>query len=128
MFDGREKIAAGWHGKRPMKLARLAWCGASLAALVWSLMAFDGTPNWDGEEVLLYAMLALSFPVSVLGVAVISGAYAGIQLLAHVDIVASRLEMAAWWSVLCLLGYAQWFVFVPRVIGRFRGGRRAGTA
>ncbi len=108
-----------------MKWARRAWCLVAIVPIAWAVLAFDGTANWDGEEVLLYAMLALSFPSSLIGAAGLSQAYAILHASSGLVVKTSRPEMLASWTVFVTLGYVQWFVLVPRLFARLRGLQQA---
>jgi len=101
--------------------ARVLWVTVAVILLGWAELAFDGTVNWDGEEVLLYVGLALGFPSAILGAALLAGLYEAIHSVTGTTIVTSRLEMAFAWAVLVACGYLQWFVIVPAIARRLRG-------
>lgn len=102
-----------------------SWAGLAVVALLVSLAAYDGRPNSDAENVLGWSMLLLAFPSSLLfaaGFAVIAEV-----LESHFQTVirTSYSEMTISWAVLFALGYAQWFIVAPWLIGKLRRARRA---
>jgi hypothetical protein len=107
---------------------RLGWIAAAIAFLAWALLRFDGSSNWDGEEVLVYAMIALGFPSSMVAVGVVAAAYAILDITAGIQIATSRAEMLFAWSVMATVGYLQWFTLVPWLVGVFRRWRESPPA
>jgi hypothetical protein len=107
---------------------RLGWIAAAIAVLAWALLRFDGSSNWDGEEVLVYAMIALGFPSSMVAVGVVAAAYAILDITAGIQIATSRAEMLFAWSVMATVGYLQWFTLVPWLVGVFRRWRESPPA
>jgi hypothetical protein len=102
------------------KWAKRTWVSLSVLVLIIAIAGYDGRPNSDAEEVLLWFMLVLSFPASLL----YSVAFAGVAILLHrhtqVTIPASHWSMGVAWVALFALGYLQWFVVVPRAIRKLR--------
>jgi hypothetical protein len=116
--------------KRPQhpmtwRAPRLGWSTAAIAVLAWALLRFDGSPNWDGEEVLVYAMIALGFPSSLVAVSVLSAVHAMLDSSAGIQIATSRAEMLLSWSVMAAIGYLQWFTLVPWLVGVLRRWRES---
>jgi hypothetical protein len=121
-FDGRttaDTFEMTWLAPR------LGWSTVAVAVLGWALLRFDGSSNWDGEEVLVYAMIALGFPSSLVAVGILAAAYAMLDITAGIEIATSRAEMLLSWSLMATVGYLQWFTLVPWLIGVFRRRRES---
>jgi len=102
---------------------KIAWVLIAFAILAICLVLHDERPNSDADVLLGYAMLTLSFPI---GVALA----AGIGLLGRLLFEAmgyvfttSYASMVIVWLVFFVAGYLQWFVFVPKLLGRRRASR-----
>lgn len=105
------------------KIARSLWVLAAVAIFVATLRGFDGRPNSDIEVFLAWTMLTLGFPLSL----VYPAAFAVIAELRETFTLAplhvSYLSLSVAWSVLFALGYSQWFILMPRIVGSFRSWR-----
>jgi len=102
---------------------KVSWLLLSVSVLFYTLYLYDGTPaTKDAELILLYGMLTLSFPASLI-VPLILGAIGyllGVWGITF-SIPSSYLTNAVEWLVLLGLGYLQWFVILPRFWHKFRG-------
>src|SRR4051812_29622854 len=99
---------------------KLAWVLVAFAVLVSSLLLFEGKPNSDADILLGYAMLALSFP---LGVALAAGLSLLARLLFETTgyvFTTSYASMSVAWLALFVVGYLQWFVFLPWLWKRWK--------
>ena len=105
---------------------KLAWVLIAFAALVASLILFDGRPNSDADILLGYAMLALSFPMGMLMAATLSVLARMLVEAGGYVFTTSYLALIVEWLVFFIVGYLQWFVLVPRV-WRWWETRRAHT-
>lgn len=86
--------------------AQFLWVGACVAVLVFYLRTRANAT--DADTVLGYAMIALSFPVSL----------ADIVIHGWLGVVAGRQETGTVWAwiEMFVLGYLQWFVLFPLAI------------
>jgi hypothetical protein len=89
--------------------------------LAASLVAWDGRPNCDCELLLVYGMLALGFPASIVATGAIALLYQTSQQWFGTTVTVSRAEMSMAWAWLALAGYWQWFGLVPWAARRIRG-------
>lgn len=106
-----------------MKILKPLWLVAAVAVLGVTLYGFDGSPTSDIEEVLLWAMLALSFPtslaVALLGVGLVEIA----SVMGWGPLQTSYFSLSALWVAFAAAGYVQWFIFVPWLVAKLRGRR-----
>ena len=105
-------------------LVRVIWLALCLAVLGYAQRGYHGTTDWQMEEWLAWQMMALSFPSSLLLVVALTftGAILSVFPLALPS--PSRLEMTGTWLLFVGVGYAQWFVLLPRFLEQ-RKRRRA---
>lgn len=107
--------------KRRLALgAKLVWAGLAILVLTVSLVRYDGKPNSDIEEFMLYGMLFLSFPSGWIFIGLLGLIYALIGKFLGLNIPTSIPEMILTWTGFFICGYLQWFWLVPRA---FRGRR-----
>lgn len=93
--------------------ARLTWVALAVAVLAVSLIFYDGKPNSDIEEFLLYGMLLLSFPSGLLFGGLLALGFAFIEKVLGLNIQTSILEMVLTWTGFFVCGYVQWFRIAP---------------
>jgi bacteriorhodopsin len=106
-----------------MKILKLLWLVVAVAVLGIALYGFDGSPTSDIEEVLLWAMLALSFPAS-LAVALLGAGLIEIaSAMGWGPVGTSYPTLLGLWAVFAAAGYLQWFVFLPWLVARVRSRR-----
>lgn len=104
--------------------AKVGWLLLAVTVLLFTLYLYDGTPEThDAELILLYGMLVLSFPSSPV-VAFILG---GIGQLAETWVGSfsfplSYLTLVAEWLIFLGVGYFQWFVLLPWLWRKIKGG------
>lgn len=115
-----------------MKKVRLClWILACVAALLVSFSKYDGTAQNDIGIFLVWAMLALTFPIGIL-VAAIFAALVVVQEefgVRTVDwIQSSYVGFAVLWLTFVAAGYWQWFYFVPVLWSRWRKSTRTSGA
>lgn len=94
---------------------KCAWVLTAIVVLVVSLLLFDGRPNSDVEILLGYAMLVLSFPLGVVSEVVLGVAARALFEIEGYIFTVSYFMLFAEWLVLFIVGYLQWFVFLPRI-------------
>ena len=94
---------------------KLGWSLLAVGVLFFTLFLYDGTPaTSDAELILVYGMLTLSFPASLIISLVLSvigylvGVWGG-----NFSIPFNHLIIVVEWLVFLGLGYLQWFVFLP---------------
>ena len=99
---------------------RIVWIVVAFLILVATLWLYDGTPNCDCEVLLAYGMLVLSFPAVII-VGMIVG-YVGrvVYELWGYYATTSYISLTVEWVFLFILGYWQWFIFVPWLVRRLK--------
>lgn len=111
-------------------VARIIWLLLSLTILAFTLFYSDGRYKTDATEAETIAMLALSFPSGWLVVALLVGLVGGWRHIFASELPELPFIVVSWvlWTV---VGYSQWFLFIPwcarRLIG-WRQQRRDHTA
>jgi hypothetical protein len=111
-------------GKIARILIRMIWLAMCLIALVYAYKGYQRSSDWKLEEGLAFEMMALSFPASLLIVAALVLAGAGLGLFGLALPASSRPEMMATWSLFVVAGYVQWFVVVPRLLENSIAGKK----
>lgn len=116
--------------RESVQLAKGGWLLLGVIILGFTLYHFDGKKNSDVSIFLVWAMLVLSFPVSL----VINLFFAGISyLLDNLFPGAIKVEytyLFIVWLMFFLAGYFQWFKLIPFFLAKFqraRGGPGSGT-
>jgi len=99
------------------------WLAICVTALVYAYKGYQGFSDWKLEEGLAFEMMALSFPASIIVVAALILAGAGLRLFGLALPASSRPEMTATWLLFVVVGYVQWFVVVPRLLRRWQESR-----
>jgi hypothetical protein len=101
---------------------KVGWSLLSIGVLFFTLHLYDGTPSTsDAELILVYGMMTLSFPASLIISIILSvtdylaGAWGG-----NLSIPLNHLTIIIEWLVFLGLGYLQWFVFLPWAWYKFR--------
>jgi hypothetical protein len=104
---------------------RWLWVVAAVVSLTLAFRGYDGSPNSDADEFLAWAMLALGFPSSLLWSACFAVVAYVLASQFQVTIHTSYASMAISWAVPFVLGYVQWFVFLPWLVQKLRARRRS---
>ena len=102
------------------QIMKWTWLVLALLLLLFTVLVFDGTPNSDADIVLGYGLLILTFPIGLL-VSVVEG-FAG-RAAFHVmglNSTTTFLSLGATWLIYAVIGYLQWFVFIPWAICKLR--------
>lgn len=86
---------------------------------------FDQGANRDAEIVLLWAMLVLSFPASILAAMAIGAILATLESSSGIILAAGPPSIMTGWTVLFISGYLQWFHGLPWIWGMWK--RRIGS-
>jgi hypothetical protein len=99
---------------------KVIWLATAIVILVLTIINYDGKPNSDIEEFLLWTMAAIGFPTSLLGGALILGvAYIWEKALTY-SVTASLPWLVFEWLVFVVTGYVQWFYLLPKLWRRFK--------
>lgn len=98
------------------KVLKMVWILCSVAVLVVTLVRYAPGPASDIGVFLVYGMLFLAFPVSLL----VAGLFALMALLQEqlevplLDLIGSNyVGFSVMWLAFFVAGYLQWFVLVP---------------
>lgn len=97
------------------------WLAAASGLLAFAYVQRD---IHDMPVAFLWLMIFLTFPLGVIG-SVAVGAVSATIFSSLGFGYQPFLEMAAYWCVLVVLGYVQWFILVPAVVRRLRHARRS---
>jgi hypothetical protein len=112
------------------KVLKVVWILCSVAVLVVTLVRYAPGPASDIGVFLVYGMLFLAFPISLL----VAGLFALMALLQEqlkvplLDLIGSNyVGFFVMWLAFFVAGYLQWFVLLPRLWRRWKGwyARRA---
>jgi len=99
---------------------RWVWITLSVLLLLLSMVLFDGSPKSDADIVLGYGLLILTVPIGGL-VSILDGfiGRAAFDLLG-LTATTTYTSLILTWLVYSIVGYLQWFVFLPWLFGRWR--------
>ena len=103
-----------------VKIIKVLWLIAAFAVLFVTLYAFDGKPNSDVWVFLIWMMLVLSFPASLMVSLVLTFLVTYFSVISET----SHVSLALQWSAYFALGYIQWFVFLPYLIRKISSIRK----
>jgi len=104
-------------------IAKAAWIGIAVVALLVTLYGFDGKTGSDIWLVLTWSMLVLSFPASL----IVSLAHMALGAGLSITTKTSYLSLAIEWAGYFALGYLQWFKLTPYLIAKLRALRKMKT-
>jgi hypothetical protein len=110
------------------KAARAIWTILALAVLAVTLYGFDGKPNSDIDIVLMWSMLTLAFPMSLLVALIFTGVSILSESVFSTVIPVSYASIAITWLCFFVAGYWQWFVLLPWLWRKWKARGSAGTA
>ena len=97
------------------RILKFGWIIATVIVIVASNYLFDGDPNSDIDVFLIWSMLALSFPSSIVCAVVFSSIAYVLYQSAAITVPTTYLSMFLLWAAFFLVGYWQWFVLGPRL-------------
>lgn len=100
-----------------MKIAKGLWIGTCVTLLFVTLYGFDGKSDSDIAILLAWYGLLLSFPGGLLVSLVHSILYDGFSIVVET----SYLSLALDWLGFFVIGYLQWFKFLPWLVRKWRG-------
>lgn len=95
-----------------IKLIKALWVGAAVSVLLATMYFYDGRDLSDIWVFLTWLMLILSFPAG----AVISLFHFVIGEVFAITVETSYLSLGFEWAAYFVLGYLQWFKFVPYLV------------
>lgn len=117
------------HGAslRIQQIARIAWLIVAVACLVFAQyvlsLDYPDAPK-AADTILLFAMLALTFPAGYVAVG-LAFVYSSLLLP---DRGVNPMDLAILWSAFFAIGYLQWFKLVPYLIGKLCARKKANPA
>lgn len=91
------------------------WTLLALGVLVLTFSIYDGTPaTRDAELILLYGMMALSFPTSYACLLILGAlGFFAEKWWGSLSINSGYATLIVEWLALFVVGYLQWFVLLP---------------
>lgn len=113
------------------KVLKIVWVLCSVAVLVVTLARYAPGPASDIGVFLVYGMLFLAFPGSLL----VAGLFALLALLQEqlgvplLDLIGSNyVGFCVIWLAFFVAGYMQWFVLLPWLWRKWKARREGGAA
>jgi hypothetical protein len=124
-----------WINRGTETVARWVWIGhvSVLFGVIFLASAeTQGTPGLDASIIMTYVMLIAAFPISILAISTMVGVVWLVDhtlqwLISDAAVAGGRVQTGFFvlgWLLVVLAGYWQWFMFLPRVVARFRRGGR----
>ena len=102
------------------RLVKIVWIALCIVVLVVTLAKFDHRPDSDIADFLVWGMLVLSVPSGILVILL----YAGLAYVLHntfaITVSTTYLTLSVIWLLFFIVGYAQWFYLLPRMITKMR--------
>jgi uncharacterized membrane protein YedE/YeeE len=99
------------------RIFKAAWLFLTIGALAFTCFKMDNGESRDLDIVLIWLMLLLCFPASLVGIYLSAGlAFSAQSIMPNMPLC---LEVALIWAVYFVLGYLQWFVLLPRGLRRW---------
>lgn len=102
-----------------LRYIKYGWIVATVIVLLVTIYFFDGEPNSDIDVFLIWSMLVLSFPGSIVCALLFSGVAYVLYQVAAITVPTTYLSILLLWGAFFLVGYWQWFVLGPRLVKRF---------
>ena len=104
-----------------IRYVKLGWIAVSVTVLLVALYLFNGQPNSDIDVFLIWSMLVLSFPSSVVCAFIFTGGAYVLYQTTEMTVATTYLSILFIWAVFFSVGYWQWFVLIPDLVSKFRG-------
>ena len=104
-----------------MAIFKSLWLGTAVLVLFVTLYAFDGKPNSDIGIFLVWSMLFISFPASLIYAGLFSVVALIMETFLSTPIPTTYLSLTIDWVAFFILGYLQWFKLIPYVVTKLRG-------
>lgn len=98
-----------------LRYVKVLWICVSAIVLTITIHKYDGTPNSDVDIFMIWAMLALSFPLSLACALAISSANYIITITTGSAIATSYLTIIIYWLAFFVVGYWQWYILAPKI-------------
>jgi hypothetical protein len=108
-----------------MKIAKTVWVVLAVIVLAVSLYGFDSKPNSDIGVFLVWSMLVLAFPSSLLVALLFSGVSIAAERLFSTVVPTTYWSIAISWICFFAAGYWQWFVLLPSLWRKWKTARMA---
>ncbi len=102
---------------------RILWVLCSFAVLAAAFVLLAQGAERDVAVLVIYGMLLLAFPASLLVAALFTGLIllqeqSGVPLLELME--SSYVGLSTMWAVYFAAGYVQWFVLLPKILGKWK--------
>ena len=101
-----------------MKIVKWIWISLSMSVLLITLFNYDGSPNSDIGIFFTLAMEAITFPSGLL----YAGVFSFCVYTFSLTIPTSFIVFIISWACFVTLGYFQWFIAIPWIIRKIKGG------
>ena len=102
------------------RLVKIGWVVATVIVIFVTIYLFDDRPNSDVDVFLIWSMLVLSFPSSIVCALIYSGVAYVLYQSAAITVPTTYLSIILLWTIFFLMGYWQWFVLGPRLVKMLR--------
>jgi hypothetical protein len=102
-------------------MAKAAWWALTLGILAWGHHLYEINPSrmhHHVDETILIMLLVITFPAGLFVSLAIAAAFAVLSFATGVEVPGGMTTMALTGAVVSAGGYYQWFVLVPRFLGR----------
>lgn len=109
--------------RESIQFAKREWLLLGVIILGFTLYNFDGKENSDVSIFLFWAMLVLSFPVSIAINLLFAGISYFVDNLFFGAIKVGYTYLFIVWFMFFLAGYFQWFKLIPFFLGKFQKAR-----
>jgi len=102
------------------RFVKFGWIIATVIVIFVTIYLFDGGQNSDIDVFLIWSMLVLSFPGSIVCALIFSGVAYVLYQAAAITVPTTYFSIILLWAVFFLMGYWQWFVLGPRLVKMLR--------
>ena len=106
------------------KIVKATWIGVAILVLLVTLYAFDGNPSNDIGIFFVWSMMILSFPSGL----IVSLMHVVLYEYFSITIPQAYLSLTLSWVGFFILGYLQWFTFVPYLIRKLHTLKNRGVS
>lgn len=94
---------------------KIAWLSLAVLIAIPLVVTYNPTANRDNDIVLLYALLALTFPTGLVVAALYALVGYTLEVLFSVPLPVGRFALIVDCVVFLIAGYLQWFVVFPSI-------------
>ncbi len=106
-----------------MRYLKIAWISVCILLLVVTIYLFDGSSNSDVDTLLIWAMLALTFPIGFGCALLFSGITHVLYSCFSITLTNTYLTLLLIWVVYFGAGYIQWFKIIPYLTKKWGRGK-----